>query len=156
MGDDRVDRDSRSSGLDRPSDRLDDRGNDQRDDRGNNRRDDRGNNRRDDHGNDRRDDRGNEQWDDRGDDRRDDQQDRWDDRQDNVDDRMEYREDAYDDHHDSDWHEDRLKFAIGTSLSRANFRALTCASRTVEVDGDTYYNCGQAWYIRYYYGGEVQ
>jgi hypothetical protein len=111
---------------------------------------------------DRTDTRGDRQGDrgDRVDDRQGDRGDRWDDRSDRMDDRQDFRQDAYRDH--SEWHhdrhefyEDRWKYAVGASLTAATFRSLTCASRTVVVNGVSYYNCGPTWYNRAYSGGSV-
>jgi hypothetical protein len=46
-------------------------------------------------------------------------------------------------------------FAIGTMLSTTDFYALPCAPTTLEVNGVTYYLCGDNWYIRGYSGGYV-
>ncbi len=41
------------------------------------------------------------------------------------------------------------------SLTMAAFRALSCASSAIVVDGVTYYHCGPTWYSRAYTGGNV-
>jgi hypothetical protein len=85
---------------------------------------------------------------------------RQDDRSDRLDDRQDFRQDAYGDHRE--WHQDRhefyddrWKYAVGATVTAATFRALTCASRTVVVNGVSYYNCGPTWYNRAYSGGSV-
>ncbi len=55
----------------------------------------------------------------------------------------------------NEWHEDRWRFRVGMSLTMAAFRALSCASSAIVVDGVTYYNCGPTWYSRAYTGGNV-
>jgi len=45
--------------------------------------------------------------------------------------------------------------AIGTMLSTADFYALPCSPTTLEVNGVTYYLCGDNWYIRGYSGDNV-
>ena len=103
----------------------------------------------------RQDDR-NAQQQDRQDNRGDQQQDRQDNRQDLVNDRQEFRQDVYGEYQErNEWYEDRWKYAVGASLTAATFRTLTCASRTVVVNGVTYYNCGPTWYSRAYTGGSV-
>jgi hypothetical protein len=46
-------------------------------------------------------------------------------------------------------------FAIGTMFSTTEFYALPCAPTTLEVQGVTYYLCGDNWYIRGYSGGNI-
>ena len=58
-------------------------------------------------------------------------------------------------HEHNEWHEDRWKFAVGTALAISAFRALSCATSTVVMDGVTYYRCGSTWYNRAYSGGNV-
>ena len=79
-------------------------------------------------------------------------------------DRQEYRDkvrDEWQEYGDNYWHDydeyydDAWKFAVGASLTTAAFVALTCTSRTVIVNGITYYNCGPTWYNRVYAGGNV-
>jgi hypothetical protein len=93
-------------------------------------------------------------------DRQDNRNDRWDDRSDRMDDRQDFRQEAYDDHHGwghghHEFYDDAWKYAVGASLTAATFRALTCASRTVVVNGVSYYNCGPTWYNRAYSGGST-
>ena len=45
--------------------------------------------------------------------------------------------------------------AIGTMLSTTDFYALPCSPTTLEVNGVTYYLCGDNWYIRGYSGDTV-
>ncbi|MBW2398406.1 MAG: hypothetical protein JRG80_03940 [Deltaproteobacteria bacterium] len=54
-----------------------------------------------------------------------------------------------------EFYDDRRRFAIGATLTAATFRALSCASRTVVVNGISYYGCGSTWYNRAYAGGAV-
>ncbi len=55
----------------------------------------------------------------------------------------------------NEWHEDRWRFRVGMSLTMAAFRALSCASSAIVVDGVTYYHCGPTWYSRAYTDGNV-
>jgi hypothetical protein len=91
--------------------------------------------------------------DNRSDNRNDRYDDRRDDRNDRYDDRKEFRDDRYDDRRE--FYDDRWRYAVGASLTVASFRALTCASRTVVVNGISYYGCGPTWYNRAYSGGAV-
>jgi hypothetical protein len=86
--------------------------------------------------------------------------DRQDNRQDMLEDRQDFRQEVYNDHEEwhSDNHEyydDAWRYAVGATLTAATFSALTCASRTVVIDGATFYNCGPTWYNRAYSGGSV-
>ncbi len=58
-------------------------------------------------------------------------------------------------HEHNEWHEDRWKFRVGTALTISAFRALSCATSTVVMDGVSYYRCGSTWYSRAYSGGNV-
>jgi hypothetical protein len=45
--------------------------------------------------------------------------------------------------------------AVGAAAAAPAGWTLPCAPTTVVVDGTTYYQCGSAWYIRAYSGGDV-
>ncbi len=85
--------------------------------------------------------------------RNDNQGDRQDNRNDRYDDRQDNRNDRYDDR--KEFYQDRRRFAVGATMTAAAFGALTCASRTVVVNGISYYGCGGTWYNRAYAGGAV-
>jgi hypothetical protein len=47
---------------------------------------------------------------------------------------------------------------VGAAVAAATVPAywtLSCVPTEVVVGGTTYYQCGTAWYVRVYYGGEV-
>jgi len=45
--------------------------------------------------------------------------------------------------------------AAGAAVATPPYWTLSCTPTTVVVGGTTYYQCGSAWYIRAYSGGEV-
>ncbi len=93
----------------------------------------------------------------RGNNRHDNRGDRRDDRHDNRNDRQDHRQDRRRGRHHErhEWHADRWKRRMGAHLTLAAFHALSCASRTVVVNGVSYYGCGGTWYNRRYVSGQV-
>jgi len=45
--------------------------------------------------------------------------------------------------------------AVGTAVAAPPYWTLDCTPSTVVVGGTTYYQCGSAWYVRAYSGGDV-
>ncbi len=87
------------------------------------------------------------------------------DRQDNATHRREDWQDYADDHWD-EHHDDHpgvaagvvAGAAVGAAVAAATTPAywtLSCVPTTVVVGGTTYYQCGSAWYVRVYSGGDV-
>ena len=66
---------------------------------------------------------------------------------------QDYGDDVRDDRRD--WYNDRYRYRVGSSITYATFRSLSCTSTTVHVNGVTYYRCDNDWYSRAYSGGNV-
>jgi hypothetical protein len=45
--------------------------------------------------------------------------------------------------------------AVGAAAAAPPYWTLSCTPTTVVIGGTTYYQCGSAWYVRVYSGGEV-
>lgn len=94
-------------------------------------------------------------------DRRSEMQDNRGDRQDDIRDARKERREDWQDYGDDvrddrrDWYNDRYRYRVGTSITYATFRSLSCTSTTVHVNGVTYYRCDNDWYSRAYSGGNV-
>ncbi len=67
--------------------------------------------------------------------------------------RRDARRDVRDDRHD--FHEDRVRRHRARHLTYAAFRALSCRSTVVIVNGIRYYGCGGTYYERVYQGSSV-
>ena len=94
--------------------------------------------------------------DDRPDNRNDRLDDRQDFRQDNIENRQDYRDKVrkeYKEH--EEWYEDRWRYMVGSSITVATFRTMTCQTNVVVINNITYYNCSGTWYNRAYSGGSV-
>lgn len=50
---------------------------------------------------------------------------------------------------------DRRRWRVGTSLTAAAFRNLSCRSEVIVIGHVTYYRCGGSWYRRVYTAGTV-
>lgn len=50
---------------------------------------------------------------------------------------------------------DRWRWRVGTSLTAAAFRNMSCRSEVIVIGNVTYYRCGTGWYRRAYSGGTV-
>lgn len=65
-----------------------------------------------------------------------------------------------DDDEDTEWAGVVAGFAFGTVISAATFQGATtesgCELSEVEVNGETYFHCGDTWYSRAMQGGEVR
>ncbi len=61
--------------------------------------------------------------------------------------------DEVSEHHE--WHEDRWRRQVGARIAATTFRALTCQSTTIIVNGIAYYSCGGSWYTRQVSGTTV-
>ena len=83
------------------------------------------------------------------------------DRQDDIQDARKERREDWQDYGDDvrddrrDWYNDRYRYRVGSSITYATFRSLSCTSTTVHVNGVTYYRCDNDWYSRAYSGGNV-
>ena len=45
--------------------------------------------------------------------------------------------------------------AVGAAAAAPPYWTIPCAPTTVVVGSTTYYQCGSAWYVRVYSGGDV-
>ncbi|TMA92308.1 MAG: DUF2092 domain-containing protein [Deltaproteobacteria bacterium] len=76
---------------------------------------------------------------------------------------QDYADDHYDDHYDGGEYPygaavvagAAVGAAVGTAVATPPYWTLDCIPNTVVVGGTTYYQCGSAWYVRAYSGGDV-